>query len=293
MKASFYLLIAAVFWGLNFHFAQIMLQSSSSTEAGFWRFLFGVATLTLLSYKKLPSLNLWRTHFKGFLLVGFVGSFIFNIFFFWGMLTTSPLNAALIMSLNPAVTLIFSRIFLKTKLHVKQVIGILVAFVGVLYLLVKGNLAALQHFSFTTGDLLIFIANAIFAMQHIWTKKYTGGITIRDFTLLTNVVCLLCFLAILPFTPVQSISMHRWPFWVSAIGIGTLGTAIAFLLWNDGLKMIGPGRAGIFINIVPLSTALTGVWLGKPLQFYHLVSGIIIISGLVIMQYQRRTYSLK
>ncbi|OJJ20069.1 hypothetical protein BKI52_16480 [marine bacterium AO1-C] len=293
MKASLYLLTATICWGLNFHFAQIMLQTSSSMEAGFWRFLFGVATLALFSYKKLPPVGLWRTHFKGLSLVGFVGIFGFNVFFFWGMLTTSPLNAALIMSLNPAVTLIFSNIFLKTKLQAKQIVGILVAFVGVLYLLVKGDFAALQHFSFTTGDLLIFIANGIFALQHIWTKKYTGGITIRDFTLLTNFICLLSFLVLLPFISMRSISAHNWPFWVSAIGMGALGTAVAFMLWNDGLKMIGPGRAGIFMNVVPLSTALTGVWLGKPLQFYHLISGLIIISGLLIMQYQRRTYALK
>ena len=262
-------------------------------EAGFWRFLFGVLTLTLFSYKKLPSIALWRTHFRGLSLVGFVGIFGFNVFFFWGMLTTSPLNAALIMSLNPAITLLFSRTFLKTKLQAKQIIGIVVAFIGVMYLLVKGDFAELQNFSFTTGDLLIFIANAVFAMQHIWTKKYTGGITIRDFTLLTNFICLLCFLVIMPFISVRSITSHDWSFWVSAFGMGVLGTAVAFMLWNDGLKMIGPGRAGIFMNVVPLSTALSGVLLGSSLYFYHLISGIIIISGLLIMQYQRRTYALK
>lgn len=288
MKATLYLVTAAIIWGLNFHFAQIMLQSSSFIEAGFWRFLLGVFTLVIISYRQLPDFQDFTADFKGLSLVGLVGIFGFNIFFFWGMLTTSPLNAALIVGLNPALTLLFSKILLNTQLQLKHIIGIVVAFVGVLCLLVKGDFAELQHFSFAIGDLLIMIASTLFALQHIWIKKYTGGISIKKFTLLTNLICLVCFIVVMPWVSVQKLDTHGSPFWISVLGIGCLGTAVAFLMWNEGVKKIGPDKAGIFINLVPLSTAISGVFLNQPLLMYHLVSGLLIISGLLVMQYQRK-----
>jgi len=82
MKATFYLIIATIFLGLNFHLAKVILQEVNFIEAGFWRFLFGIVTLIVLGVKNLLSFKTIRKNLKGISLTGFIGLFGFNIFFF-------------------------------------------------------------------------------------------------------------------------------------------------------------------------------------------------------------------
>jgi len=105
-----------------------------------------------------------------------------------------------------------------------------------------------------------------------------------NFTILTNVICLLGFLLILPFDTIGIQVDHVSRYWLWAIGIGTFGTAIAYLFWNQGISMIGPDKAGMFLNVVPFAVAISGVLLGESLYGYHVVSGLAIISGVLIAQ---------
>jgi len=82
MKATFYLIIATIFLGLNFHLAKVILEEVNFIEAGFWRFLFGVVTLIVLGLKKIPSFKIIQKNLKGISLTGFIGLFGFNLFFF-------------------------------------------------------------------------------------------------------------------------------------------------------------------------------------------------------------------
>jgi len=92
--------------------------------------------------------------------VGVIGLFGFNIFFFLGLMHTSAVNAALIVSLNPALTIFLSHKVLGTPLLRKHIIGIFISFLGVAYLLLKGDLSNLFELAFSYGDILILIANS-------------------------------------------------------------------------------------------------------------------------------------
>ena len=284
MKPRFYLVIAAIFWGLNFHFAAFMLKESSFIESATWRYSFGVIPLLLLSLRSFRKTNFKAIPIKGILLVGIVGLFGFNIFFFLGLKFTSPVNAALIVSLNPMITIYLSALILKTQITRSHIIGSLMSVVGVMVLLSKGDLFNLMSFNFNKGDFFIFIANIVFALQNVWVKQYRGSYSNLNFTTLTNFLCLLCFLLVLPVTSYSISVEHGTNYWIWALGIGVLGTAIAYLLWNEGISQIGADKGGIFLNIVPLATAISALLMGEQLYLFHLISGIIIIGGIVISQ---------
>lgn len=284
MRAIIYLSTATFFWGLNFYLAIIMLQSTHFLEAGFWRYFFGVLVLLGLSYQDLPSLRSIKIHQKGLYLVGVVGLFGFNLFFFLGMNFTSAVNAALIVSLNPALTLLFSSWILKTELKRQHIWGLLLALLGAVYLLAKGHIATLLQIQFSTGDILIFIANAVFALHHVWVKKYAVHIPNRHFTLLTNVLCFLCFMLCLPFISMGNVSAYPSDFWLAALGMGAFGTALAYIFWNSGVQKVGANQAGIFMNVVPLSTGVLAIFFGESLYFYHLVSAFLILGGVAVMR---------
>tara|TARA_R110002033_G_scaffold170514_1_gene213220 strand:+ start:11209 stop:12096 length:888 start_codon:yes stop_codon:yes gene_type:complete len=282
MKATFYLIIATIFLGLNFHLAKVILRDVNFIEAGFWRFLFGVAALLVLGVKNLPSFKIIRKNLKGISLTGFIGLFGFNLFFFLGLMNTSAVNAALIVSLNPAFTILFSHKILKTPINKIQIIGIIIALFGVTYLILKGNITNLTSIQFNYGDILILIANVFFALHHVWVKKYATTISSLNFTLLTSICCLIGFFILLPINGIEVVTTHTTNFWVAVFGIGCLGTALAYFLWQKGVQITGADKAGIYMNIVPLSAALFTILFKENLYTYHLIGGLFIVIGLLI-----------
>lgn len=282
MKAIFYLIIATIFLGLNFHLAKVILKEVNFIEAGFWRFLFGVVALVILGFKNLPTLRTIQENLKGISLTGFIGLFGFNLFFFLGLMNSSAINAALIVSLNPALTILFSSKILKTSINKIQLLGILIAFLGVAYLILKGNITNFSNIQFNFGDILILIANVFFALHHVWVKKYASTISNLNFTFLTSLCCLIGFLILLPASGMENLMTHTLIFWMAVFGIGCLGTALAYFLWQKGVQIAGADKAGIYMNIVPLSAALFAIFFRENLYNYHLMGGLCIVIGLLI-----------
>lgn len=280
-----YVSLAAIFWGLNFHLGKVMMHSCSAVEAGFWRYALGVLALLIFSLNSLPDLKTIRSSFKATFLVGFVGLFSFNYFFFVGLSGTSALNASLIMGLNPALTLLLSHFLLGFVILRSHWVGIVLALLGVAFLLVEGDISQLVAFQLSRGDMWILLANVAFAFYHVWVKIHSHEISNGQFTLLTNIYCLLGFVLILPlYGGTGPVSSYPTSFWMASLGMGIFGTAVAYYLWNMGIQQLGSARTGIFINVAPLSTGLFALFFGESIEMYHLISGILVISGIVIMQ---------
>ena len=284
MRAIVYFTITAIFWGLNFHLAKFMLNEVRFAEAGFWRYFFGVVPLFILAYKELPSLKTIQENLKGIFLVGVIGLFGFNFFFFLGLLNSPAINGALIVSTTPALTILFSTLILKTPFEKKHLLGVSISIIGVLYLILKGDIESLMQIEFSTSDILLFLSSSFFALQNVWVKKYAGNMSNKNFTFLTNLLGMLCFLILLPFFGMENVMDYSSSFWLSAIGIGVFGTTVAYLLWNMGIKLTSANQAGIFINVVSLSTAIFSIILGEQLYSYHLISGLLIVIGVFVMQ---------
>lgn len=283
MKAYLYFTVTAIFWGLNFHWARIMLQNTSFIEAGFWRYLLGVLPLALLALRRLPKVKKIKKNIKGLLMIGIICLFGFNVFFFLGLKESPAINGALIISLTPALTLLYSNRILGTKLYPREMLGVFFSFIGVIYLMLKGDFSNILALSFSWGDLLLFTSSNFFAVQNVWVKKYGGILSNLNFTLFTNLFCLLCFSLVVSFIGFGSISSYPTSFWYASLGIGFLGTALAYVLWNKGIELKSANQAGVFINVVPLSAAAFSFFFGEALNGYHFISGLIIILGVLII----------
>lgn len=285
MKATIYLILATALWGLNYHFAKLVLHEVAFIEGAFWRYGLAVAILLVVNIKNLPGLQLYKANFKGVFSIGAIALFGFNIFFFLGMRSTTGFNGALIMGLNPAVTLLLSTLILGTMIKWNHLLGIVIAMLGVLFLLLKGQLHKIGELSFSSGDLLVLISSFFFALHHVWVKKYSSHtVSNQQFTLMNAVMCFTCFLFVVPFTEMSNVMQHSSSFWIGALGIGCLGTGIAYLFWTNGVKEIGANKAGVFVNLVPLSAGLSASFFGETIYYYHFISAVIIITGLVVMQ---------
>ena len=141
---------------------------------------------------------------------------------------------------------------------------------------------AIAEFHFSRGDLLMGVANIVFAFNHVMVRKYSAQMSSNTLTAYSTLICFACFTVLMMFTSPVSFNLSM-NYWISALGIGILGTSVAFLLWNSAVYDVGAPKASIFINFVPISTAIFSVILGEALQFYHFESAVAVISGLAVM----------
>ena len=52
-----------------------------------------------------------------------------------------------------------------------------------------------------------------------------------------------------------------------------------------GVQLIGPGRAGVFVNLVPLFGALMAILLlGEPFAAYHIFALALVVGGIAVAQ---------
>jgi drug/metabolite transporter (DMT)-like permease len=265
-----------------------MLVHTNFIEAGLWRYLFAVICLLIMTGKSLPSFSELKSNVRGVLIVGVAGLFAFNIFLFAGMKNSSAVNASLLISLSPIFTIFLSCLFFHTALQVQHVAGGAISFAGILYLLVKGDLKKLFEIQLAYGDVLILLATLISSFYHLWVKKYATHMNHLHFTFLTNVVCFISFAVVFPFCRSSDPMQLSVTYWVIAVVFGCFGTAFTYLFWNKGVAMIGAGKGGLFMNVVPLSTAVIGVLLGDTIRSFHMYSGTLIIAGLILSQFRRR-----
>lgn len=106
------------------------------------------------------------------------------------------------------------------------------------------------------------------------------------FTLLffSNLTCVFAFTVCQFFIEVTPLSNYSLSFWWTVFRFGGVGTALAYILWNKGVQLLGVNKAGIYTNIVPLATAIIVVMRGEELTTVHLISWVFIITGLLITQ---------
>jgi drug/metabolite transporter (DMT)-like permease len=90
------------------------------------------------------------------------------------------------------------------------------------------------------------------------------------------------FIFFLPIIGIKVPNLLQIDFWLSAIGIGVLGTGVAYLFWNLGIQKKGAANAGLYMNFVPLAAAIFGLFFGERLENYHLISSFFILYGIYI-----------
>jgi drug/metabolite transporter (DMT)-like permease len=213
------------------------------------------------------------------------GVTIFNTFIYLGGHYTSAINLALIgTSTAPIFVTILSAIFLNEAVGVFRITGMFICIAGILFLLSQGSLQKLAQFHFGKGDVLVLISAFAFAIYNTLVKKKPAAISpiVFLFTIFT-----LGTLFLLPFymyetahTPVVSWNVNMLSI-IVYLGIGN--SIIGFFCWNAAIKNLGSSATALFANLIPIfSTIEAVIFLGEDFSGIHLISGLLVIGGLVI-----------
>jgi drug/metabolite transporter (DMT)-like permease len=285
MKRTYLMLVfATLFWGANFIFAKIALQTLTPGLVATGRFL--MASLLLLSIFAFKKGNFnWadiQPKLPVLLVSGVVGVFLYNLMMFVGLKTTSATNGALIMGLNPMFTLILSSFMLGTGINKFQLLGIVLSFLGVIFVISNGSLNTLLHLNFVAGDLLLIVSSIVFGLYNVINRKYLPGFNTLNLTAITTFTATILFLGYTVFT----VDVHTIIIVPEAIlslaFMGIFGSVLAYYFWNYGVQQMGADHSAIFINFVPFFASLISVLQGHSITPVQICGGLLIISGVFI-----------
>ncbi len=282
---------STLIWSGNFIVARELKDTVPPVTLAFWRWFVAVAALSPFAFRSL--LAEWRSIRENLLylsVTSFLGVTVFNTLLYIGGHTTSALNLSLISITSPIFIIVLARLFLGEPLTLRKLAGIALVVAGVVTLITRGDLAKLSSLSFTHGDLWMLAGAIVFAVYSILIVRKPPLLGVMAFQLSTFMLGLL-FLA--PF--------YAWERWAgppavfdraaifSFIYLGIFASFFAFVLWHKAVLISGASRAGMIYYALPLfSGILAWVYLHEPVGLVHLLSGLLIISGIFTANFERK-----
>ncbi|WP_407275177.1 DMT family transporter [Halothiobacillus sp. DCM-1] len=279
------LLLATVFWGLNFVLAGFVLTDFSPTGSAAWRF-GGAAVILLVWVVMMPATpRLWlvlRSNAWRYLLLGIIGISGFNLLFFEAMRTASADTAALIMATNPLLTTFLAWMVLGEHPGWQRLLALPVALAGVLVVITEGHLGRLFTLSLVPGDALMLAADVCWAFYNVLTRllmpKSVSAPVNTAFVVTAGALVLLGVAAMSSPVPVNLSPTAGWAMIVMIV----FGTVLAYLFWNTGIAALGAGRTALFMNLVPVFAMLSAMGFGQMPTPGQWLGGAIVFAGLLL-----------
>ena len=278
--------VATIIWSGNFIISRGVSNQIGPFSLAFFRWLMATLIIAPFAWKKFKlEKQQVKTNWKYLFWVSLCGITLFNTCVYVAGHYTSAINMALIgTTSSPIFATILAVIFLKEKPGSLRFLGMLICILGIFLLLSKGSVTTLATFQFSKGDLWVLSGAFAFAIYNILVRKKPALISSLNFLFVifgAGVIMLFPFFLfeIITGPPIQwSISLLGVFFY---LGAGT--SVISFLCWNIALHKLGTGRTVLFGNLIPIFSTLEAVWLlNEKITNIHLVSGILVISGLII-----------
>ncbi|ULQ54329.1 DMT family transporter [Flavihumibacter fluvii] len=278
--------LATIIWSGNFVVARAIIHEIPPVALAFFRWLTASVLILPLAWHELRrEWPIVKAHLPYFLFTALMGISLFNTLVYIAGHYSPAINLALIgTTSSPIIAIILARMFLKEKVPLIRIAGLSLCITGILYLLSKGSWQNLLGFHFSPGDIWVLLGAAAFSTYTILVRKKPAGISARAFLF---VLFSLGTLLLLPaylwesghYPPIQ------WNASLAGVilylGLGT--SVISFLCWNAAITRIGAARTSLFGNLIPIFSSIEAVWLlQEKITMIHLVSGLLVITGLVI-----------
>jgi len=274
------LLGMALFWGGTFIAGRVIARDVGPYAAAFLRFLIASTFLFVVLLKeerKLPPIT--RGQVLPLILLGLTGVFAYNVFFFKGLKLIEAGRAAVIIANNPILIALFSALLFKERLTLIKTIGILLSVTGAVLAISRGNPASLLQGGLGWGE--VFIGACVLSWV---TFSLLGKTVMAGLSPLTSVTYSAAIGAAALFIPacydglLQGLMHYGWSAWIGVFYLGFFGTVLGFVWYYEGIQAIGPTKAGLFINFVPISAIILAfIILDEPLTI-SLIGGAVLVS---------------
>ena len=252
----------------------------------FWRMAIGAAViLPFAGYGLFVQRRLILQHWKLFALMGILFVPLGNGAIYAAYTFTTALNGGVVSAAQPAITVLLSALLWRDLINRKQGVGIVVAAIGVLTIIARGDPQAILTLEFNIGDLMMLGATASVALHNVLVRRVPKEISVPQ---LLVTVQLFGLVVATPLYIIETIYVRPVPVSgeaiVSLLWVGIVVTALAVGLTNASIRRLGPNKASISNYLRLLFTAALAIaMLGEDLQAYHLFGLVAVMGGVYLM----------
>lgn len=226
----------------------------------------------------------WRGEWRQMLVLGGLGMWICGSFVYIGAQSTSATNIGLIYATTPVgIALVSSRV-LHEKITRLQCAGMVVALIGVVYVIAKGSLANLMAVKFVVGDVWIVVAASSWVAYTVLQQRWPSALDSTE-----RLACITAggVVVMLPFTILEAVLVPASPLSGHALLLmGLAGLMPGFLSYQAYavlLRELGPARSGLVMYMSPIYAALVSWWLlGEVPQEYHFIGALLILPSIFL-----------
>lgn len=272
--------------GLSFVFMKMALRVANPIDVLAHRFTaatVGMLTVYGFGKMKLPNLNVKKI--LPLLLISVFYPLLAFIFQAIGLKHTSAAEAGIVSAMMPVITVIFVALFLKEKSTLRQVVSVVVAFIGIFYILYRNGFD-LQAGSLK-GNLLILLSTLSVVIYYLLGRKINYKYNALDITFVMTITACVVFNSVSVFTHLQSgtLPLYLEPlksssFLWSVLYLGILSSFLTSLFSNYALSVIPAPQVAIFNNLTPVINILSGVvLLNETLYAYHIIGTVLVMAG--------------
>ncbi len=247
-------------------------------------FIISIFLILFLNKKLIFSLKLISGKLVWLCLMGSLGLTGFNALFYIAAQNTTAINLGIIQGIMPAIILVGSVIMFKEAVNFTKVIGLIIAFFGVLVVVSQGDYERVILLSFNYGDLVMLCACFFYSGFTLGLKNKP----IIDPIVLMTYFSLSALIFSIPLLIIESyLGRIQVPAtstaWLTIVYIAFVPSFLAQIFFIRGVELVGASKAGLFINFLPIFAAILGVLLlGERLFVYHLISLFIVLLGVYL-----------
>jgi drug/metabolite transporter (DMT)-like permease len=278
------LCITALFWAGNAIVGRLAAGHIPPVTLAFLRWFLAFLVILPFAWKHLG--NDWeaiRARLGAMILLSITGIGVFTSLQYWALEHTTALNTLLLQSAGPLFVAVWSLILLGVRLTLAQACGITVSLIGVLVILLHGDLMTLANIEFNRGDIIFTVALAIFGLYSVLSlqRPQIHGLSFAAFTFACGSACLVPWLVWELLTrPMMQLDTANL---LTLFYVAVFPSALAYLCFNRGVQLIGANRTAPFFHVVPVfGSVMAIVFLGERPQLFHIIGFALVLTGVFV-----------
>ena len=234
-----------------------------------------------------------RANWRKTVLMATGGFTVFNALFYGAAHYTTAVNISILQGSIPVFVVLGAAFLGHARIGAIQSLGIAATLAGILVVAVHGQVAAIASLQVNLGDGIILIACILYSAFVLSLRKRPNISSLIFFT----AMAMIAFLTSLPLVAYEVVAgTAQWPTlqgWAIVAFIAVFPSFFSQLAFMRGVQLIGPARAGLFTNLVPLFGALFAViLLGEPFGIFHLIGLALVVGGILIAETSSRFRAL-
>jgi drug/metabolite transporter (DMT)-like permease len=280
------LVLATLFWSGNFIVGKFAtLFEIPPMTLNVFRWITVWIILIPFTYKEIY-INLPYIR-KNFLIIGFMGVITistFNSVVYVALNYTQVINAVLVLAAIPAATIVLSSLMKIEKTNFFQIFGLILSIVGIGSIISNGDIQRIISLSFNKGDLWMLVCVLTWALYSTLLKK--NKFKFSQFTLIQLMVSFGLLFLIPQYFYEKSIGLEvnfNKAFFLILFYVVIFPAIAAYYCWQKGVEIIGPNRASMFIQLMPLFSAIMAIIIFKEkFELYHFAGAAFIVSGIYL-----------